>query len=71
MRPDGERVLVSEIVRFAFLYFSSETRLTLGAAATATAATEKRGGDTGPGPMHGEARSGVYDVEMNGVKRQG
>ena len=39
-------------------------------AATATAATEKRGNVSFPGPMHGEARHGVYDVEMNGVTRK-
>jgi len=45
--------------------------LTFTSAATATAATEKRGGVDGPGPMHGAAQGGVYDVEMNGMKRKG
>lgn len=69
MKPDGERALGLEIVRDLYIVIIS--KLNPITAATATAATEKRGGDAGPGPMHGEAQSGMYDVEMNGVKRKG
>ena len=55
---------------FAASAFKQTMMLTPSVAATATAATEKRG-DVGPGPMHGEAQRGVYDVEMNGVRRKG
>ena len=37
-------------------------------AAIATAAQEKQGDMGAEGPMHGEARGGMYDVETNGMK---
>lgn len=37
-------------------------------AAIATAAQEKQGEMGADGPMHGEARGGMYDVETNGMK---